>query len=80
MLKSVIMWESGMVMVFDTRGKQVPDLQGHISDVLDAVLYATEGEGGRGVAFELGKWKQGTTPCNREAFIQAAKNTPALEK
>ena len=74
----IILWESGMVMAFDAAGKQMPELQGHASEVLEKVMAATEDVRVR-ATFELGKWRQGTTPCSREEFKLSAERAPALE-
>lgn len=77
-IASVILWGNGMVMVFDQRGEQMPDYQGRLPNVRDAILRDATPE----TVFEHGVWRQGTTAWNRDAFATAAfiPESPAVQE
>lgn len=37
MIKDVILWQNGMVMVFDEKGQQIPEYQGRVEDVKESI-------------------------------------------
>lgn len=64
-LYTVIRWQNGMVMVFDNKGKQMPDFQGPIEEVRDRILRHATAE----TLFTAGNWLTGTMDLiRREEF------------
>jgi hypothetical protein len=65
MIASVIRWQNGMVMVFDTLGKQMTDYQGCVDEVREKILQDAPPQ----ARFESGNWQTGeTTIINRESL------------
>lgn len=55
MIKKVIHWANGMVMVFDENGKQMPEYQGIYEEVKDKILK----DSNENTEFAGGNWSRG---------------------
>lgn len=53
MIKTVYIWQNDMTMVFDERGKQLPDYQGYLKEVYAAIVRDATPQTG----FIVGTWK-----------------------
>lgn len=61
-IKQAIKWQNGMVMVFDDKGQQVPELQGPYEEVREKVLAVAD----KSTKFDHGVWMDGAKPVSRE--------------
>ena len=61
--EDVIVLANGMVMAFDVNGKQLPDFQGTIAEVLPNIMKCTEY---MFCKFSIGSWRKGVVECSRE--------------
>lgn len=66
MVCEVYLFTTGMVMVFDERGDQVPDLQGKLDDVRAAILETTASN--PDVEFWHARWSVYQEMITREDF------------
>jgi len=65
MIKQIIQFSNGMVMVFDENGEQMPEYQGRRSEAIKKL----SGTLLNNVEFSIGSWNSGTIPINKEQFF-----------
>ncbi len=68
MIRRVLLFPSGMVIVFDERGQQIPALQGAAEDVLEQLDQATRELAG--VEYALARWSRYRFPVARDLFLE----------
>ena len=64
-LKTVCTWDNGLTIVFDAAGQQVPELQGRIDELRDAILAAAN----EGTEFRVGSYRNGTWEVTPDAWF-----------
>lgn len=67
-LELVILWGNGMVMAFNARGEQMPELSGRFTEKLAPCLAAAA----EPCRFLIGDWRHGTVPVERESLKHMA--------
>ena len=66
MIAEVILWDNGLVMVFDDRGKQMCEYQGHQKDAQRRLRTANLAQ----ARFFLGSWSvRKLRPCDKETIL-----------
>jgi hypothetical protein len=69
-IKTVTLFDNGMVAVFDRYGSQVAALQGAFADVCEAILARADGE----TVFRVMYYRQGRAlPLSREEWLRAGR-------
>ena len=64
MIKKVVLWSNGMVMVFDEAGEQMSEYQGPFRTKRKQILE----DAPEGTEFNIGTWQEGTVPMHRQQF------------
>lgn len=65
MITNVILWQNGMVMVFDEQGQQISEYQGRHENVRDLIISNAPAD----AHFFRGEWARGDkTPMTRADF------------
>ena len=67
MIKDVVLWANGMVMVFDENKKQLSEYQGKRTEVLQKLTNADLSEAG----FSMGVWNNYMKPVSKDIFFLA---------
>jgi hypothetical protein len=65
MITKVMLWSNGVIMVFDERGEQMPEYQGHGQETITRILLNAPAR----AAFFEGNWHKGILiSISREEF------------
>lgn len=66
-IKSLILWNNGVVMAFDYVGRQMSDYQGRVSfDLIEKLLEAV----GSATQYEAGSWRGHRARLSKEGFFE----------
>jgi len=63
-VKSVYLFTSGMVIVFNEKGEQIPELQGRLDTVKEKILEASD----QNTRFNISRWNEWAQPLRRDEF------------